>query len=300
MIREHQAAPQETPKANPSEPISLARIMVATDFSPTSDRALEYALSLARRHGSRVYLAHVITVDPMTAPELMDSSEEKQRLRAKTAFEDIAASGRVLGVPVEVLTENGSIWPTLEALVEKYEIELLIVGTHGVGAVQKVLIGSTAEQIFRKARVPVLTVGPRADEEPFYEMELKSILFATDFGPGVDREAAYAFFLAQEHRSRLTLLHVTHGRNPVGEREMEAIKEEMQELIPAGDLHCLPTFRVANGHPVEEILKASQEVRANLVIIGAKQRKGLAGHVPASTAYKIVCGARCPVLTIRS
>jgi nucleotide-binding universal stress UspA family protein len=81
---------------------------------------------------------------------------------------------------------------------------------------------------------------------------------------------------------------------------MEAIKEEMQELIPAGDLHCLPTFRVANGHPVEEILKASQEVRANLVIIGAKQRKGLAGHVPASTAYKIVCGARCPVLTIRS
>jgi nucleotide-binding universal stress UspA family protein len=300
MIQEGQVTTDKTQNVGPTEAISLARIMLATDFSPNSDRALEYALSRARRHGSRIYLAHVIDADPMMAPEVMASWGEKQQLAAKNALDQIEASGRMMGVPFEILVERGPVWPTLEALIAKHKIDLVVVGARGIGAVQKLLIGSTAEQIFRQTRVPVLTVGPRTDDEPFYEMEFKTILFSTDFGPEVDREAAYAFFLAQEHRSRLTVLHVTHGKKPVGEREKEAITEEMQELIPAGELHCLPVFRVVNGDPAEEILKVSQETRANLILIGAKKRTGLAGHAPTSKAYKVVCGARCPVLTIRS
>ena len=300
MLQEGPIAEKKVPRAKTGEILSLARILVAMDFSPTSDQALEYALSLARRHGSRIYLAHVITVDPMMAPELMASWEEKQRFAAKNALEKILDSGRLLGVPYDVLVEKGAVWPAIEGLIKKYEIDLVVAGTHGMGAIQKIVIGSAAEEIFRKTRVPVLTVGPKVDDEPFYEMELKSILFATDFGPGAEKEAAYAFFLAQEHRSRLTLLHVMHGMKQADEKEKEEIREELKELVPSDELHCLPAFRVVQGDPVEEILRISRETRANLIVIGAKGRKGLAGHVPASVAYQVVCGARCPVMTIRS
>ena len=301
MFHEGPIAEKKVPIAKLSEVMSLARIMVAMDFSATSDQALEYALSLARRHGSRIYLAHVITVDAMMAPELMASWEEKQRFAARNALEKLLDSGRLLGVPYDVLVEKGAVWPTIEGLIKKNEIDLLVVGTHGMGAVQKIVIGSTAEEIFRKTRVPVLTVGPKVDNGPFYEMELKSILFATDFGPGTEKEGAYAFFLAQEHRSRLTLLHVMHGVKQESEKGKEEIREELKELVPSDELHCLPTFRVVAGDPVEEILRISREARANLIVIGAKGRKGLAaGHTPASKAYKVVCGAQCPVLTIRS
>lgn len=58
-------------QALPEKKILLDKILLATDFSPASDRALEYALSLARHYGSHLYVTHIITLDgyPMIAPD---------------------------------------------------------------------------------------------------------------------------------------------------------------------------------------------------------------------------------------
>jgi nucleotide-binding universal stress UspA family protein len=171
--------------------------------------------------------------------------------------------------------------------------------------VRKVLIGSVAEEIFRKARVPVLTVGPSTETEPMYELEFKNILFATDFGRSAEREAEYAFSLAQEHCSRLRLAHVfphpdSHGEG-VSALEKEKIVAQLRELVPSGtELHCKLDFEVAVGEPVEQILQIAAEVKADLIVMGAKRRETLAGNVPHTKAYRVVCGARCPVLTVRS
>jgi hypothetical protein len=69
---------------------------------------------------------------------------------------------------------------------------------------------------------------------------------------------------------------------------------------PVPDLHCLPWFRVEWGDPVNEILRVAGQIRADLIVLGAKTRKGLPGHVPHTKAYQVVCGATCPVMTIKS
>jgi nucleotide-binding universal stress UspA family protein len=208
----------------------------------------------------------------------------------------IENSGRFFGVPHEVIIEEGSLWPNLEKLINKLGIDLIIVGTHGKGAVAKVLIGSSAEEVFRQARVPVLTVGPGVEREPLYGVELKNILFATDFGRGAERQAAYAFALAQEQRSRITLLHVEERDD-----DPEAIVQRLKGLLPSEtDLHCLPLYRIERGDPVREILRAAKETRADLIALGAKSRKALAGNVPHTKAYQVICRAFCPVLTIKS
>ncbi len=69
-------------------------------------------------------------------------------------------SGKLRGVPHEVLMEEGNVWPTLDKMIIEHEIDLVVVGTHGRGKVQKILIGSVAEEIFRQAKSAVLTVGP--------------------------------------------------------------------------------------------------------------------------------------------
>ena len=203
-------------------------ILLATDFSPASDRALEYAASLARRYCSMVYLTHIITVDgyPMVSPEFAASSLEKRHAEAENKFRELLKSGRLFALPRKAVIQEGNLWASIENLIEEYHIDLLVVGTHGVSAVRKVLIGSVAEEIFRKAKVPVLTVGPSTGKEPMYDLEFKNILFATDFGRSAEREAEYAFSLAQEHCSRLRLVHVLRhserlrqGRLGNGERE---------------------------------------------------------------------------------
>jgi nucleotide-binding universal stress UspA family protein len=288
-------------------PISLARIMVATDFSPHADRALDYAISLARRFGSRIYLTHVLTYEghEVLEPDLGAPSVEKFQQLAEQNAKAIVDSGRLYGVPYEVVIEEGTLWPALEMLLEKYKVDLLVVGTHGRSGPMKTVFGSVAEQIFRQAPIPVLTVGPSVTQEPAFEAEFRSILFATDFGPAAEREATLAFSIAQEHRSKLVFLHVTPFRTGIAARdavaERELITNQLQELVPrVADLKCKPEIHVGYGETVEEILRIARETNADLVVIGAKKRGRLSGHLPGTKAYGVVRGAQCPVLTIKS
>src|ERR1700746_1619601 len=175
--------------------VSLTRILVTTDYSAESDRALDYALAVARRYDARIYLAHVIAPDPFlyAEPALAQATYEKVRQAAEQGMADILVSGKLRGVPHEVLLEEGSVWPAIEKLIKEHEIDLVVTATHGRGKVRKVLIGSVAEEIFRQADCAVMTVGPRVKGELAREVELRNILFATDFGHGAEKAAAHAF-----------------------------------------------------------------------------------------------------------
>ena len=288
--------------------VQLTNILVGTDFSPASDRALEYALSLARRYEARIFLAHVITsdADVMMAPEIMARTYENEVCQAQWRMGEILISGRLRDVFHETVIEHGSLWPTLEALISKHYIDLVVVGTQGAGGLQKMLLGSGAEQIFRQAKCPVLTVGPAVKQEAPHEVEFKNILFATDFGLGAEREAAYAFSFAEEHQANLTLLHVVARAEDYSEaglaQKRETVTRELGELVPiGGELWCKAEFRMRLGEPVEEILQMAGEMKADLIVIGAKHGKGLAaGHALHSIASRVVRGAPCPVLTVRS
>jgi nucleotide-binding universal stress UspA family protein len=282
-------------------------ILVATDFSPASDQAIEYAASLARRYGSAIYVTHVITLDgyPLISPEYAAMSLKKKHAEVQTQFRQILKSGELTGIPFKTVAKEGNLWPTIEESIKIFDIDLVIVATHGAGAVEKMLIGSSAEEIFRKAKVPVLTIGPVTAKDPWYEMEFKNILFATDFGKSAEREAEYAFSLAQEHRSRLTLLHVFPNPEAVGKEQLIEMEHsfyaQLRELVPvATEMHCKVEVRVVFGEPTEQILRIANETKAELIVMGAKARKSLAGNVPHTKAYRVVCAAHCPVLTIRS
>jgi len=300
------AASKEALKLDFSKRVSLTKILVTTDFSEVSDRALDYAIALARRYDARIYLTHVITPDPFqfAEPQLAQATYEKVRQAAEEGITDILISGKLRGVPHEVLMEEGNVWPAIEKLIAEHEIDLVVVGTHGRGKVQKILIGSVAEEIFRQADAAVLTVGPAVKGDTRGEIELKGILFATDFGPGAERAAAHAFSLAQEHGARITLLHVIESAAAYTEESVARQREinivRMKQLMPPGTENwCTPVFQVSFGSPVEEILTAARETKADLIVMGAKPRKSLAGHVPLTIAYNVVTKAACPVLTVR-
>ena len=293
-------------KIESAKRILLTKILVTTDFSEVSDRALDYAIALARRYDARIYLAHVITPDPFqfAEPQLAQATYEKVRQAAEEGITDILISGKLRGVPHEVLMEEGNVWPTLDKLITEHEIDLVVVGTHGRGKVQKILIGSVAEEIFRQADCAVLTVGPGVKGDTATEIEPKSILFATDFGPGAEKAAAHAFSLAQEHDARVTLLHVIESAAAYTEESVARQREinvvRMKQLMPPGSENwCKPEFRVTFGSAAEEILIAARESEADLVVMGAKARRSLAGHVPLTIAYNVVTKASCPVLTVR-
>ena len=303
MPQSQEQSPKTKQLVSVAEPKQrIANILIATDFSQTSEQALEYALSFARAYDAKLYLLHVLVMDNVTARELGEALREKLYREARDKMDRTLQLGRFVGVPHEAIVEEGSLWPVISAQIEKNQIDLVVIGTHGAKTVERMLLGSSAEQVFRQAKIPVLTVGPKILQEPLYGIEPKNILLATQLDGGPERKTQYAFFLAQEHRSKLTLLHVVPkfgGEPPLIERE--ALTRQLRGLLPhESEQHCLPIFRVEQGDPVREILRVANEIHADLIVLGAKPRSLLGGYLPRTKAYQLVSQAPCPVLTVQS
>lgn len=302
-ILEH---PPEQVQAN--RLVHLKNILVATDFSAVSDRALDYAVSLARRYESRIVLAHVVASggDVYLAPEMAAATHESGFSLAQEEMGQVLISGKLRDVNHETVIEQGPFWPTLEALIARYEADLVVVGTHNVKGLEKLFLGSVAEQIFRQTKRPVLTVGPAVPGKPEPQIAFKNILFATDFGIGAEREAAFAFSLAQEHGANLTMLHVVshaedYSQDGLGLKR-DAIFHELAELVPPGsEFWSKPEFRMRLGEPAREIVEVARDKQADLVVMGAKKQSRIAaGHSLNTVAYRVVAAVPCPVLTVRS
>jgi nucleotide-binding universal stress UspA family protein len=170
------------------------------------------------------------------------------------------------------------------------------------------LLGSAAEETFRKAACPVLTVGPHVSPNTERRLAMSQILFATDFSPESLAALPFAVSVAQEHQSHLTLLNVT-GKTQVGElvyagQYVESTLRRLQALVPAeADMWCEPKCRVEQGPEAEKILEVAVAVGADLIVLGVRAPQGGIGaatHLLQSIAHQVVVNAQCPVLTVRA
>ena len=144
------------------------RILVPTDGSPEGDRAIEHALSLAAVHGATVHALSVVdTASYAGAPmegawEGIDDLLRSDAEDAVTEFEERATGS---GVPVETAIADGSPSREIIRYAERNDCDLVVMGTHGRGGIDRLLLGSVAEKVVRGSSVPVLTVRLGVDEE---------------------------------------------------------------------------------------------------------------------------------------
>jgi universal stress protein A len=146
-----------------AEPLKLARLLVPVDFSDCSLRALDYALALAERFGSKMILLHV--VEPAVYPEnyLVASpalDETNQNLLESARERLVALTHKRIGhrCPAESLVRMGRAHSEIPDTAKALGADLIILGTHGYTGLKHVLLGSTAERVVRHAPCPVLTV----------------------------------------------------------------------------------------------------------------------------------------------
>ncbi len=154
-----------SPAKSPRAPARfLKSIVVGTDFSVCAARALSVAVSLASSQGARIHILHVL-MEPVQAfdvaaalpyPDAAVRKEWEDAARTRLAREARAAERR--GVPAAELLKWGRPSDTIVETAVALRASLIVVGTHGRSALEKFLLGSTAERIVRRSPIPVLTV----------------------------------------------------------------------------------------------------------------------------------------------
>src|SRR5579862_4463610 len=143
--------------------ITLNNILYLTDFSEPSEAALPFAAAIAREYGAKIYLYHALIPGAFvyTTPELTVAGLEAQEEGAEAEMK--RAEAQIVGLPHETVIERATgVWSSLEQAVKDYEADLVVLGTHGRTGAEKLLLGSIAEEVFRRSQVPVLTIGPGA------------------------------------------------------------------------------------------------------------------------------------------
>jgi nucleotide-binding universal stress UspA family protein len=308
---------QDTPK----EVAIFHHIMVATDFSRSSQDALTEALALAAEN-SEVSVVHVVRAD--WRYEMVESPPEidLERFDAQQRLKNLIASQGSKCKINATLIKHGPIAPAVLSLAAEDGTDLIVIGTHGRGGLSKLALGSVAEELLRIAPCPVMTVGPKAHvAEVGGRCGLRTILFATDFGKGSTKALPLAVRLAKVYEAKLILLHMispmpatssslsayapaTAAADEVEEWEGSSRKRSLQELRdclpPETGLTQEPEFIVGTDFFPEGVLAAAEKFKADLIVMGAtgKAAARMAAHVPWSAVHEVLRKAPCPVLTM--
>jgi nucleotide-binding universal stress UspA family protein len=290
------------------ERIALKNVLYLTDFSKPSDAALPIAIAIAREFGGMVRALHIVLPDPYTymTPEMAPSLNQGQEESARDQMQRMEL--RFGGVAHEtIVMRANAVWPALEQTIEQQQPDVIVLGTHGRTGAPKCLLGSVSEEILRRSRVPVITIGPSA-YLPHKDARFSRVLFATDFTSPSLGAAPYALSIAQENEAQLTLLHVLRPRTyrqnrSAGEFSVaEAIYHLHQLVPPDAELWCRPETLVEYGKPAAVILQVAKQSCADLIVLGVRDTRHLfvATHLETTTAHEVVAHASCPVLTVRS
>jgi nucleotide-binding universal stress UspA family protein len=288
--------------------VGFENILFATDFLPAANAAMPYAVGLAKSFEANLYALHVTEpTNYALPPEIgvgMQTAVETEKKHLREELRHNFPEGSL-----RIIEAQGDVATALVTAIEKYEIDLIVLGTRGRTGFEKMLLGSKAEEILRRAPCPVLTIGPDVPATLGTRGKIASILYATHFGHASAKAARIAVSLAEEYQGKLTALTVlSPDRNDkqgvLKEEIAEACEEELRGLVPEDvQLWCTPHFIIEYGNqPADKILHRAHQVGADLIVLGAHKPEGLPGaatHLPTATVHQVISGANCPVLTVR-
>jgi nucleotide-binding universal stress UspA family protein len=164
--------------------VSIKNILWASDLSSASDGAASYAKGLALNFRSAVEIAHVF--DPSVVTAYMEAIlglpvKEKHHL-SNQSLERLERD--FIDAGIEATTsypESHRPHTALLQLAQEHDIDLIVAGTHSKWGLERLIVGSTAEELIRNATCPVLTVGPHARQPQDGPLVFRTIVYATDF-----------------------------------------------------------------------------------------------------------------------
>ena len=296
--------------------IQFKRILCPTDFSKYSFRAADYAVALARHYDGEAHFLHVVPevlLHPDQYPYLVEPvrAEPEVRQRALDRLDAFVALTRAEQIETRFSVEEGHPVSTILGAAEDDESDLICLGTHGREGVERLVLGSVAEKVLRKATCPVLTISEPGEEGAIQPAVFNTILCAVDFARLSLRSLDYALSLAQEAGGKLLLVNVVEwfSEEPGWETQINVdayraemennVRERLDEAVPkqARDWCDIETV-VTSGKAYREILALASDKSVDLVVMGVRGRNPLDLMLFGSTTQHVVRHADCPVMTI--
>jgi len=281
----------------------LKKILWATDFSDESQEALLYASIFAKTFKAKLIALHVV---PDFSPALYDTEivikgelAQKVDIIKKEAKNRLDNLRKIKGMSFDSLVKEGNASKKILETAEEENVDLIVVGKRGMSVIEKLFIGSVANQLLRNSHIPILITKKRRGKPRF-----KNILVPTDFSEREEIERDHAWNLAKAFDSDLMLLNILELHdyefspreldemfNAVLKRLKRRRKREKEKIKVSEDV-----YRAVNASI--GIVDYSQTHGFDLIVISTCSHSKLQRFFLGSTTEKVISYSNIPVFAI--
>lgn len=292
-------------------------ILLATDFSQTSQRAFDAAIRLARTFNAKLHILHVNEEDSVF--EGHDSEEITHFLndiaRRRTEWmQRYEASARAAGVEAESLLRDGSPAETILAEADKLDAGLIAMGTQGMHGLGNMLPGSVTRKVLRNCKLPMLVVSRMAGVAPAgNEGTFESVVYPTDFSDACISGLKACETVLDKTGARLTLVNILRMPRVIpilpGEPMMavpakavdhltERLEKQMAELAADIGRERVDSEIGVHSDPAQGIAEMASHGGIDLIVMPRHSSHGMGAYFFGSTAERLVKIAPVPVLLL--
>ncbi len=272
----------------------MKRILVPTDFSVQAENALKVAAQIARKNNCEIYIEHSLSMPSHLNDTGQVSSlpESLYFIRlAENEFVKLRKRPYLSDVQVYEAIGHGEIYDDVKQTVTEKQIDLIVMGSHGLSGFKEMFIGSNTEKVVRTSKIPVLVI-----KNEHSHFEITDFVFATDFSDECRSPFNEAQKFAKDVGAKMHLLYVN---TPSGFKTSSEANAMMNNFVKGMGVENY-TLNVYNDSSVEKgILGFARENNAQLVGMSTHGRKGIAHFFNGSISEDLVNHANMPVITFK-
>lgn len=292
----------ETKRKSRAQP----KILLATDLSFRCDRALDRVVLLARQWEARIVALHVLeqTAEMIEARRRWNlPSWRRPTDPAFIARHQLRGDMHATGVPMTVLVQEGDPADVIGQVAAQRGCELIVTGIARDETFGRFVLGTTVEQLARRADTPVLVVKNRV------RSDYRHVVVATDFSDASRHALETAVRLFPD--GRLTLFHaydIPYGGLIDVDRQHDAFRksatDECAAFVAAADIPATARRHIKMvaeyGAPAALLNGYVHETSADLVVLGTSGRSGVLAMLVGSTANRILAALPCDTMIMRA
>ena len=280
--------------------ILLKSILVAIDFTESSENVLKNSMSFAQTFKSKITLVHILP-DDINNEKVGNWVEKSIRTKLKEANDSLINAGIETGPPI---LEYGSYCDKIVNASDKISANLIVVGSGNKLENDAFQLGTTAEKIIRKSNKPVFVV------KNGQTLTIKNIICPVDFSKESSRALNSAIIISRMVDAKLIILSVyplfrydftKYDAAQINESRYLELKKEFDSFLETFNLIDLNYEKqIVGGEPSEEILKFIKKSNSDLLIMGTTGRSGISKILMGSVTEKVIREVPCSFITVKN
>ncbi|MFW0739515.1 universal stress protein [Flavobacterium sp. T12S277] len=273
----------------------MKRILVPTDFSEHAEDALKVASQIAKKNNSEIIILHMLELPSQMNDAVLGGTSIPETMlfmkKANEMLDQISSKPYLDGIPVTEIVKIDKPIHGITQVSKEYDIDLIIMGSHGSSGIEELLLGSNTEKVVRNSEIPVLVI-----KKNITNFSASDIVFASDFSEEAKKPFEKFLKLTKIFDSKIHLVTIC---TPNSFKPTHEVQQTIDAFVSKFDLNNY-TAQIYNDTNIEKgIINFANSINADIIGMCTHGRTGFAHFFNGSISEGLVNHAIRPVLTFK-